>query len=385
MLDDLINKFRDAEGRSEFVIIVVCDIRNFSGFSTEREAPEMAIFISKFYEKLLSDYFTDAVFAKPTGDGLIMAFKHKSNQADLLIVAESVLNKCLKAVADYPAMLTNDLMINFPLPPKIGFGVARGTAFCLFAGEEIIDYSGQILNLASRLNDLAKPSGIVIDEAFLAGAIPEKIRKLFRTESVYIRGIAEDSPRMIFCSKDVIIPESSKHPLNSYKWEKTEIKTTYLKVKNVVGSYTISLPAEPLTKDKCKIKMSWASVINPGHTSSIEVTPYTLANDAEGFSVIFDLGATKKEIEKEKLADDSVITFSVHYVAKFDALKANPVKANPVKANPVKANPVKANPVKANPVKANPVKANPVKANPVKANPVKANPVKANPVKATKK
>lgn len=80
MLEEMIRKFRDAEGRSEFVIAVVCDIRNFSGFSVGRRAPEIAMFIRKFYEKLLSVYFTDAVFAKPTGDGLLMAFRYKYDQ-----------------------------------------------------------------------------------------------------------------------------------------------------------------------------------------------------------------------------------------------------------------------------------------------------------------
>jgi class 3 adenylate cyclase len=340
MLDSLISKFRDALGRSEFVIIVVCDIRNFSGFSAGREAPEMAIFISKFYEKLLSQYFTDAVFAKPTGDGLIMAFNHKANQTDLLAVAKSVLNECQKANNEYPKMLTDDLMINFSLPERIGFGVARGTAFCLFAGEEIIDYSGQILNLAARLNDLAKPGGIVIDESFLFDAIPPELQNIFRTEEVYIRGIAEDSPRKIFCSNDVTIPESAKQPLKSDIWEKTEVGTTYGNVKKIRGCYTIRLPAEPLSKDKCKIKMEWPSIINSQHTRSREITPFELSHDAEGFSVKFDLGAQHENLINEKLKNNSEIKFAVHYVRKVVVQKSTPVNSGP--SRPVKASPSKA-------------------------------------------
>lgn len=316
MLDNLISKFRDAEGRSEFVIIVVCDIRNFSGFSADREAPEMAIFIAKFYEKLLSEYFTDAVFAKPTGDGLIMAFKHKSNQADLLVVAESVLNKCLKAITDYPTMLTNDLMINFPLPEKIGFGIARGTAFCLFAGEDIIDYSGQVLNLASRLNDLAKPGGIVIDEAFLWDVIPKALQSAFRTEEVYIRGIAEDLPHKVFCTADVTIPESAKYPLNSHAWDKVEQVIAYRQVKKITGNYLIMLPVEPLSMDKCKVTLSWVSVLNPGHRSTIGVDKFSIIKDAQGISIKFDLSEEKKHLIKEKLKADSEITITGQFVPK---------------------------------------------------------------------
>jgi class 3 adenylate cyclase len=323
MLDSLITKFRDAEGRSEFVIIVVCDIRDFSSFSSNREAPEIAIFISKLYEKLLSEYFVDAVFAKPTGDGLIMAFKHKSNQADLLLVAESVLEKCLKAISEYPDMLADDLMINFPLPERIGFGVARGTAFCLFAAEEAIDYSGQILNLAARLNDVARPSGIVIDGAFLEGAIPEKIRTVFRREEIYIRGISEDLPHPVFCTADVIIPESAKHPLTSHTWAKTEVELLYSKVKKLAGKYRIGLPVEPKSKSKCKVKMSFDSVLSPGHRTTYDIDSFDLTNDAEGFSISFDIKPQQQLLVKEKIKGAQNVVFSVHYVSK----DAKPVAA----------------------------------------------------------
>ncbi|MDD5057904.1 MAG: hypothetical protein PHQ60_08525 [Sideroxydans sp.] len=316
MLENLVTKFRDAEGRSEFVIVVVCDIRNFSGFSSNRQAPEIAIFISKFYEKLLTEYFRDAVFAKPTGDGLIMTFRHKSSEADLLKVAESVLMQCSKAAADYPAMLTKDLMINFPLPERIGFGVARGTAFCLFAGDEIIDYSGQILNLASRLNDFAKPSGVVIDGAFLMNVIPKKLQENFREENVFIRGIAEDMPHKVYCSKEVVISDAAKHPINSHSWIKEERIVTYKQIKTVAGSYSVSLPVEPVSADRCKVKMSWPSLLNPGHTSSIEIVNFKLEKDAEGSRVQFDMPEERKRLMKQKLKNESNITISIHFVPK---------------------------------------------------------------------
>ncbi len=324
MLEEMIKKFRDAEGRSEFVIIVVCDIRNFSGFSVGRQAPEIAMFIRKFYEKLLSVYFTDAVFAKPTGDGLLMAFRYKYDQADLLAEAESVLKQCRRAIKDYPTMFTDDLMINYALPERIGFGVARGTAFCLYAGDEVIDYSGQVLNLASRLNDLAKPGGIVIDGAFLLEVIPKDLQKYFRPEEVYIRGIAEDIPHEVFCSEEVVINESAKTPLNSHTWEKSERIIPYGQIKKVAGVYSIQLPAEPLAKSKCKIKLSWMSLINPGHITSMEVLDFSLVKDAEGIRVTFDLPNERERLVEEKLKSDSEVTISVHYVPKALAAKVLP-------------------------------------------------------------
>ncbi len=316
MLEEMIRKFRDAEGRSEFVIAVVCDIRNFAGFSVGRQAPEIAMFIRKFYEKLLSVYFSNAVFAKPTGDGLLMAFRYKYDQEDLLNVAESVLQQCQKAINDYPTMFTDDLMINYPLPERIGFGVARGTAFCLFAGEEVIDYSGQILNLASRLNDLAKPGGIVIDGDFLLDVIPKELHADYHSEEVYIRSIAEDAPQKIYCSRDVVITEIAKTPIHSHMWEKAERIVPYGQLKKVSGIYSIQMPAEPVSKDKCKIKMYWMSIVNPGNMTSIEVIDFSLIRDAEGNRITFDLASERERFSDEELKSDSEITISVQFVAK---------------------------------------------------------------------
>src|SRR5208337_4480234 len=79
MLAQLKKKLETAEGRSEFVIAMVCDIRGFSDFSIHHESPDTAMFIKRFYIKLLEDYFSQAAFAKPTGDGLLLIFKYSED------------------------------------------------------------------------------------------------------------------------------------------------------------------------------------------------------------------------------------------------------------------------------------------------------------------
>ena len=170
MLRTLKKKLVSAEGRSEFVIAVVCDIRGFSSFSLSHESPDIAMFIKRFYMKLLTDYFDKAIFAKPTGDGLLVIFRY--SETTLAQVSENVITKCFAAEAGYREMFQNDPMINFSPPGDLGFGIVRGTACCLHSGSTIIDYSGHLLNLASRLNDLARPQGIVIDGAYLMNTIP---------------------------------------------------------------------------------------------------------------------------------------------------------------------------------------------------------------------
>ncbi|HEX3254081.1 MAG TPA: hypothetical protein VHS05_31890 [Pyrinomonadaceae bacterium] len=141
---------------------------------------------------MINQYFKSANFVKPTGDGLLMTFPY--TETNLLEVSETVINACITCLNEFPTICKNDPMINFETPTAIGFGIARGTACCLYSGEETLDYSGHLLNLASRLNDLARPSGIVIDGGFLESVIPGTSRALFEDQEVYVRSIAEEAP-----------------------------------------------------------------------------------------------------------------------------------------------------------------------------------------------
>jgi len=196
MLNALINKFKNANGRSEFVIAVVCDIRGFASFSKNHEAPDIAMFSKRFFVKLLEEYFVDTDFAKPTGDGMLLLFKYSED--NLLEVSDSVLRICRDVVRDFPIMMANDAMINYRVPDAIGFGIARGTAFCMYSDDEVVDYSGQTLNLASRLNEFARPQGIVIDGTYMMSVIPEEMRGLFSTEMLFVRDISHELPRKVF-------------------------------------------------------------------------------------------------------------------------------------------------------------------------------------------
>ena len=66
----------DAQGVSEFVIVVFVDVRGFSKFSKTNESPDIAMFIKRFYLELIDNYFDKANFFKPTGDGLLMTFPY---------------------------------------------------------------------------------------------------------------------------------------------------------------------------------------------------------------------------------------------------------------------------------------------------------------------
>lgn len=302
----------DAEGRSEFVIVVVADIRGFSAFSTTNESPNIAMFIKRFYLKLINEYFKDANFVKPTGDGLLMTFRYSEH--DLLSVSEKVIEACLACLNDFPTICKDDPMINFVLPQAIGFGIARGTACCLFSGEQILDYSGHLLNLASRLNDLARPSGIVFDGNYLSSVIPDAQRGMFKEQKVYLRSIAEDTPMKIYyLDKYVQVSELSLSPLASETWKtivKTFTRTQFYKLAEI---WEETLPTPVKSRDKIKITVTAPRKGMKGVSAIIDVTVNYFE---EGSNPTLELNLTKlrEDSDIKNLAKNARIMLKIEYV-----------------------------------------------------------------------
>ncbi len=319
MLTALINKIKNANGRSEFVIAIVCDIRGFSSFSKNHEAPDIAMFSKRFYVKLLEEYFVDTDFAKTTGDGLLLLFRY--SESNLHEVAASVLRACLAVVRDFPTRMNNDSMINYSVPDAVGFGIARGTAFCLYSDDEVVDYSGQTLNLASRLNDFARPHGVVIDGSFMKSVIPEDIRETFYTDTVYVRGIAEDVPRDVFCSNDVILPLEAKTSDRKSTLRSVDHSITAGFVKKMPENVTIKMPEEPSLATPCTAKVQWthttASWLHPDapeYTQWRQLLYTDVEHTADGYFVHLKTDEIMQVIDDEHLGAKEKLTIRVQYV-----------------------------------------------------------------------
>lgn len=250
----------DATGLSEFVIVVNLDIRGFSSFSKQVESPDVAMFIKKVYVRLIDDYFPDASFFKSTGDGLLITIPYKGE--DLKSNAEKTIDSCFRALTDFGAFCTNDPMINFEVPTKLGIGLSRGTACRLVSKEQTLDYSGRVLNLASRLMDLARPAGIVFDTDFGIELLSDKKIELFDKESVYIKGIAEREPIDIYYTKNLTrIPSLSKQPLEKIKWNEVNDTKKLREIKDYRPAFIYNLPTQPLDRDEVEVKVTHPLVV----------------------------------------------------------------------------------------------------------------------------
>lgn len=308
-----------ATGSSQFVVAANVDIRGFSSFSTTVESSEVAVFIKRVYMKLEDDYFSTASFFKPTGDGLLVIVPY--TEQNLKKIVTNTVRICRKVVKDFPTLCKKDPMINFEVPGKVGIGLSRGSACCLCSGNKILDYSGGVLNLATRLMDLARPSGIVFDSSFGIQLLGTKLRKLFAKETVYIKGIAERKPVRIFYTKEyTTISPLHKHPIEHIKWKSQKHKITLNQIRNFAPRFIYDLPSTPLASREIRVKIAHALVKKGRKQKGIkaiynfEKFEYFLEAGKPRVRLYFDTLA--KELEKDGVKGNWEVEIEITYPEK---------------------------------------------------------------------
>jgi class 3 adenylate cyclase len=208
----------NATGIPQYVMAILIDIRGFTPFCQVTDSLYVATYLKKVYAKIIDNYFQNASFYKPTGDGLLIILPY--TEETLKETANKAIGTCLKLLQDFGDLCKNEIMITFDTPKKIGIGITRGLSCCLISEGKILDYSGKTLNLASRLMDMARPSGIVLDSSFSSALLSEEINKLLLEDEVYVRGISEQKPVKVYYTKDyTLVPKSYKQPFEEQRWE----------------------------------------------------------------------------------------------------------------------------------------------------------------------
>jgi class 3 adenylate cyclase len=213
-----------ARGESRHVVVAVADIRGFSKFSHSHDSADVATYVSKLYLRLIELFggISEEFFFKPTGDGLLMVFPFE--ESELKRTFSAVVARAVSCHAGLSKLLKDVPVINFPVPNEIGFGVTRGSACAILSGRAsktiVLDYSGHKLNLAARLQDLARPSGVVIEGSPDIHMLPKRLRERLRSKAVYIRSVAESSPATIWALDSVRISPSALVPIGARKYEK---------------------------------------------------------------------------------------------------------------------------------------------------------------------
>ena len=287
----------NAIGVSEFIIAINIDIRGFSSFSKEVESPDVAMFIKRVYMKLIDNYFPNASFFKPTGDGLLIILPY--SEKNLEKIARQTIASCLKILREFGAFCSNDPMINFEVPRRVGIGISRGTACRLVSRNKKLDYSGRVLNLASRLMDLARPTGIVFDAGFGIELLSDNQIKLFAKDSVYIKGIAEEEPIEIYYTRRFTsISPLNKHPLKEIKWNTITDTKSLKQIKDFGPIFVYDLPTKPMDPDNIKVKVEHPGVVRGRRRKGI-----AFAFDFPNFEYFREAGKSKVRIDFDSLAE----------------------------------------------------------------------------------
>ena len=310
-----------ATGRSEHVIAINLDIRGFTPFSQSVESMDVATYVRKVYLKIINDYFKDASYYKPTGDGLIIIIPY--SEENLKEVANSTMDSCLALLENFGSLLIGDHMINFQTPKEIGIGLTRGSACCITSDNKVLDYSGRILNLASRLMDLARPSGIVFDESFRIDLLSKKTKELFSEETVYVRGVSEKTPIKIHYTKEhTLISDLHKQPLKEPKWE-TQDREFLFKEWNRLRerNYFVLLKRKPVDENKIMVRLGVPhprlkkvdKILMSTHTFMLDDEEISYKSVGSKHYVGIDIQAIKKLLEKVGVTGSTKIKFSIYY------------------------------------------------------------------------
>ncbi|BAQ49586.1 adenylate/guanylate cyclase domain-containing protein [Methylobacterium aquaticum] len=144
-------------------IIVFVDIRGFSQWSREIESHESTLSLIQQFQYIIKKNFKWP-YLKPLGDGAMLV-KEITNHSESSIKSEidQICKMAIKCEKEFHR-LTQKLAREYgnPTSMDLGWGVTRGKVIKQVVGDTT-DYLGHNINKASRLCDLARPKGLVID------------------------------------------------------------------------------------------------------------------------------------------------------------------------------------------------------------------------------
>ncbi len=312
---DLRERLRRATGSSEFVVAVNIDIRGFSSFFSD--SSQAAAFLGSAYTRILDEYFPTVSFFKPTGDGLLLvrAVDAESGQD----VLREVVASSLRLDEEFKSICSSDWLINFATPAHVGIGIARSTATRLADGDKTLDYSGYPLNLASRLMDLARPHGVLFDESLGVDLLDGETRQRFVKESVYIKGLADVAPLLVYRTADVDIPVSNRKPFGAEVFREKRVTKSLATVRQQGPLFIHRLTHTPTSVGGIRVEARYPATTSSGKKSTfykhVELTERGIeyVNDGDEAHLVLDYNAIAKKALSEGCKSTWSIDIDVRY------------------------------------------------------------------------
>jgi len=246
----------EARTESLHVAATFADIRGFSAFAVRGSSFDAAYYLRAVYSAILKDRFSDRDYFKLTGDGLMLIHHLPTSTEDWPRVMRSLVERARVLVNDFGQITAHDYAVVPPVPQCLGIGIARGHATRLVSGGITLDYTGPCLNLAARLMDKARPSGVVISDTHCEAMFGDELSEL-TADAVCIRGISDEVPITIFATRDVVIQQRDREPLTGLRriWSGSEEVSVADARK--YDSYPFYLERQPQSDEVAEVRVAY--------------------------------------------------------------------------------------------------------------------------------
>jgi class 3 adenylate cyclase len=296
--DRLQTLLADAHAASCHIVGTFLDIRGFSTYLERGDSFDAAFYLRSAYTQILENYFPDRDFFKPTGDGLLLVHELPPDSSKWPGFVTSILSRSLELVRSFQDLTGDDLAAPSEVPGLLGIGVAIGPATRLVSDGQVLDYTGRCLNLAARLMDKARPSGVVFSNPRAEKFIGEELAGSFRQESVFIRGIAEDVPIGIVVSAGVQIDPLDRHrrPGQTITWG--VIQSVHFSDVRRFANRACRLPRPPFPTEAVKVRVVYPVFSNGqlDYQARLDLDG-TVEEDQFGFLVWISMAEVKRVID----------------------------------------------------------------------------------------
>lgn len=246
----------DAQTESLHVVATFVDIRGFSNFAVRGGSFDTAYYLRSVYSTILKDRFADRDFFKLTGDGLMLIHHLPTETKEWPLVMRSIVERARALVNDFGTITSGDYAVVPPVPQFLGIGIARGNATRLVSSGITLDYTGPCLNLAARLMDKARPSGVVFSDTHSEAMLGDDLTE-FKSDAVCIRGIAEEVPVTIYTTSDVVVSQRDREPLSGLRRVWSEATPVPVAEVRKYGSYPFYLERRPYSDEVAEVRVSY--------------------------------------------------------------------------------------------------------------------------------
>lgn len=165
-------------------LALIYDIRGFTAASKRLGTADLGAFATAAHRVIL-DLFAahPPTFVKNLGDGHLLIWECADGLDPVLVTA--VVDGAQKARTAFAAFATRQREAGQVLPGRVGIGVAFGEV------SRSDDYYGRALNLASRLQGVARPEGLALDRGVFEAVAgrSESLRSVFKRANVRLKGL----------------------------------------------------------------------------------------------------------------------------------------------------------------------------------------------------